>query len=119
LQKAQILAAKAEKEKPRKRPKRYSGKSERTQRRHRKRQEDLAKQGQRSVFDFMAHVKNNAKKKARLEQLVTRTLECEEVPDSEESAPGSEDLDSESDAEAMPVVPERVGQVRRKEILMD
>jgi hypothetical protein len=58
LQKAQYLAAEAERQKkPQKRPKTYNGNSKRTRRRHKKQQKDLAKQGYLPVFDFIAHIK--------------------------------------------------------------
>lgn len=104
LQKAQKLAAKAEKNKSQKRPKRYEGKSKRTLKRRKKCGEDLAKKGFLSVFEFMAVVKEKAQKKAHMEQLVARTMESEQV--SEESAP--EELDTED------LVSKCVGQVRRR-----
>ena len=100
LQKAQELAAEAERKKTGKRPRHYDGKSKRTLKRHKKKQEALAAQGYLSVFDFMAHVEEKAKKKKRLEQLVTRALESKQV--SKESAP----LDTEA------LVSKHVGQVR-------
>jgi hypothetical protein len=108
LQKAQQLAAEAERMKPRKRPRRYEGKSKRTLKRHKKCREDLAKQGYLSVFDFMAHVKESAEKRAHLEQLVSRASESKQV--SEESA--SEELDT------ITLVSKHVGQVRRRDLLM-
>jgi hypothetical protein len=58
LQNAQKIAAKAEREKkPPKRPKTYDGRSKKTQQRHKKQREDLAKQGYLSVFDFIARTK--------------------------------------------------------------
>lgn len=110
LQKAQRAATEAQKEKPRKRPKRYDGKSKRTLKRHKNFREDLAKKGFLSVFDFMAHMKETAQKKVCLEQLVPRELESEQVSDSEESAP--EELDTEA------LVSEHTDQVRRKDLLM-
>lgn len=110
LQKAQSVAAEAEREKPRKRPRRYEGKSKRTLKRREKCREELAKQGYLSVFDFMAHVKETAEKKAHLEHLVAMTLESEQVSDSEES--GLEELDTEA------LVSKHVDQVRRRDLLM-
>jgi hypothetical protein len=104
LQEAQRLAAKAEKDKPRKRPKIYYGNSKRTLKRQKNYQEDLAKQGQLSLFGYMAHMENKVKERAHLERLVARTLESEQVSD------------LESEAEAL--VSERVNQVRRRELLM-
>jgi hypothetical protein len=116
LLKAQELAANAEREKPRKRPKRYDGKSKRTLRRRKKLQEDLRKKGYPSLFDFMARAEDKAKKKARLERLVTMAserpeqLEVSESEESEGSAP--EELDTGA------LVSEHTGQVRRKQLLM-
>ena len=93
LQKAQRIVAKAEKEKPPKRPKRYEGKSKRTLKWCKKCQEDLAKQGYLFVFEFMDHVRENAKKRAHTEQLAARALECKQeseesmLEESEESTP--------------------------------
>jgi hypothetical protein len=95
LQKAQSLAAKAEIEKPRKRPKRYKGNSERTLKRRKKEQEEFKRQGYGDLSMFGFHV---APKKAR---------EREQAP--EESAP--EDSDTSS-------VSECVGQVRHREVLI-
>jgi hypothetical protein len=108
LQRAQGLAAKAEKEKPRKRPRQYNGKSKRTLRRHRKQQKDLAKQGYLPLFDYTAHMKEKA---AHQEQLIAGALEGEQV--SEESAP-------ESDTEALVFkrVAKCVAQVRCRDFLM-
>lgn len=91
MKNAQRLAAQAEKENPRKRPKRYDGKSKRTLKRCKKCQEDLAKQGYLPVFEFMAHMKEMAKKKAHVEQLVASATEHGQ--ESEESTP--EELDTE------------------------
>lgn len=61
LQNAQIIAAKAEREwKPEKHPNKFEGKSKRTQRQHKKHQEDLMKQGYLLVFDFITHTKEKA-----------------------------------------------------------
>jgi hypothetical protein len=100
LQKAQILATKAEKDKPRKRPRRYSGKSQRTLKRQKDRREALAKQGQLSLFGYMSYMKNKAMEKKPLEQPMTRTSEGEQISESE----------SDSDVEVL--VSERVDQVR-------
>jgi hypothetical protein len=110
LQKAQRATAEAEREMPRKRPRRYDGKSKRTLKRHKQFQEDLAKKGYFSVFDFMAHVKEKAKKKEHLEQLMARELERIQVSDSEESAP--EELDPET------LVSKCVDQVRHRDLLV-
>ncbi len=112
LLKAQGLAAKAEREKPRKCPKRYDGKSKRTLRRCKQLQEDLRKKGYPLLFDFIAYVENKAKKKAHLEWLVTMAserheqLEVSESEESEGSAP--EELDTGA------LVSEHTGQVRCK-----
>jgi hypothetical protein len=108
LQEAQKLAAKAEREKPQMRPKRYTGKSKRTLKRCRKCREDLAEQGYFSVFEFMEHVKEKAKEKKHIEQLVERAAEHEQ--ELEESAP--EELDTEC------LVFKCVGQVRHRKLLM-
>jgi hypothetical protein len=111
LQKAQELAAEAEKKKPRKHPKRYNGKSKKTLKRRKKIKENLAKQGYLSVFEFMTHVEETVKKRECIKQLVARAAEGEQ--ESEESAPESaSELDTED------LVSKRVGQVRRKELLM-
>jgi hypothetical protein len=93
LQKAQSLAAKQEHVNPRKCPKRYNGKSERSLKRHKKRQEDLAKQGYLLVFEFLAHVTDKTKERA---------LESEQDTEDSESI----------------LTSEHVGQVRCKEALM-
>ncbi len=60
-------------------------------------------------------MKNKAEKDVRMELLVVRTLEI--VPESEESAAESEEsLSEEVDAAALGS--KRVGQVRRREVLM-
>ena len=110
LQKAQSLAAKAEREKSRKRPRRYTGKSKRTLKQHKKCQEDLAKQGYLPVFEFMAHVEAVSKKKKHIEMVVTRAVESEPV--SEESAPESSKSDTED------LMSKRVGQVCHKKLLI-
>ena len=103
LQEAQRLAAAAEREKPWKHPKWYQGNSKRTQKRHKKYQEDLAKQGYFSVFKFLALVKERAQKKA---------LKQGQASESEESAP--EELGTEISI----VRSKHVGQVHRKEVLI-
>lgn len=100
LQKAQRLAADAEREttKSRKRPRKYDGKSKRTLKRREKEQERLEKEGQLSVFGFMARMKERADQRAHMEQLVTSTLKSRQEEDvSEESAVevGTSDTDSE------------------------
>jgi hypothetical protein len=112
----------AEKDKSRKRPKKYNGKSSRTLLRHKKRREDLASKGFLPVFEFMAHVNDKAKKKARLEELVRLTLEASE---SEESGP---EVGHEQDSKSEKSVPDllitaaleskRACQVRHRELLM-
>ena len=108
LQKAQELAAKAERENPRKRPRKYTGKSKRTLKRRKTFQEDLAKKGFLSVFDFIAHMEEKAKKKKDSEQLIARASESEQVL--EGSAP--EELDTEA------LVSKCAGQVRHRNVLM-
>ena len=118
LQKAQSLAAEAEKKNPRKRPKRYTGKSEKTLKRRKKHREDLAKKGYLSVFEFIAHVKESAKKKEHMKQLVASATKCGHV--SEESEPeelDTEELDTE-DLDTEDLVIKRVGLVRRRNLLM-
>jgi hypothetical protein len=114
LLKAQRTAAKAEKEKPRKRPRQYDGKSKRTLKRHKKYREDLAKQGYLSVFEFVEHVNQRDKKRAHIEQLAAKAIECEQESESEESVP--QELDTKESSEDL--VFECVGQVRCKEVLM-
>ena len=104
LQKAQEVAAEAEKKNPRKRPRKYTGKSDKTLRRHKKRREDLAKQGFLPVFDFIARMKE----RKQLGGAIAGTSESEQA--SQESAP--EVLDTEA------LVSKRVGQVRRRSVLM-
>ena len=60
------------------------------------------------MFEFMAHVEDKAKKRACIEQLVTRAVESEQV--SEDSAP--EELDTKD------LVSKCVGQVRRQALLI-
>lgn len=56
-----FIAAKAEREwKPEKHPNKFEGKSKRTQRQHKKHQEDLMKQGYLLVFDFITHTEEKA-----------------------------------------------------------
>jgi hypothetical protein len=113
LQQAQRIAAEAEKKKSQKRRRKYDGKSEKTQKRHKKCREVLAKQGYLSVFEFIAHMKELAKKKEDLEQLTAATLE--DAEESEESEP--EELDTkESDTDTL--VSKHVSQVRRRDLLM-
>ena len=92
----------AERERPRKRSRRYTGTSDRTLRRRRTHREDLAKQGYLSVFEFMAHVEKTTNKRPHTERLTAR-------PDESESAP------EESDTED--VVFKGMGQVRVMEPL--
>ncbi len=108
LQKAQALAAEAERKKPHKHLKRYDGKSTRTLKQQKNFREDLAKQGYLPVFEFMAHMEETAKKRAHMEQLVTRAVENEQVL--EESAP--EELDTED------LVSKRTRQVHHQGSLM-
>ncbi len=94
LQEAQRAAAKAEKENPRKRPKRYDSTSKRTLKQRKQFQEDQDKKGFHTLFEFMAHMEK-AKKKADMEKLVASVSAIEiEESESEESAPepGTEDL---------------------------
>jgi len=72
LQKAQRAAAQAEKDNPRKRPKRYDGTSKRTLKRRKQFREDQEKKGFLTLFEFMARMEEKAKKKADMEQLVAR-----------------------------------------------
>jgi hypothetical protein len=114
LKKAQGLAALAqgEKEKTRKRLRRYSGRSKKTLKRHKKQKEDLQKKGFHSVFEYIALKKDEAEKKARMEQLALGAIEIEET--AEESEPeelGTEELGTEDS------VSERVGQVRHWKFL--
>jgi hypothetical protein len=106
LQKAQRAAAEAFRDQKRLRT--YDGKSKRTLKRRKKFQDDLAKKGYLSVFDFMAHVKETNKRKTDSRQLVARASESEQV--SEESEP--EELDTEA------LVSEHVEQVRHRDLLM-
>jgi hypothetical protein len=108
LQNAQKIAAKAEREqKPQKRPQKFDGKSERTRRRHKKRREDLAKQGFLSMFDFIAHSKEKACRKAQMEQLVAKTLESKRA----KTVLEEESSESESDTEEL--MPEHMSQGRQ------
>ena len=79
MQKAQKIAAQVEREKPRKCPRTYDGKSKRTLKQHKKHREDLAKQGFLSVFHFIAFTKEQAKQRAINEQPVERATESEHV----------------------------------------
>jgi hypothetical protein len=108
LQKAQGLAALAqgEKEKTRKRPRRYSGRSKKTLKQHKKQKEDLQKKGFHSMFEYIALKKDEAEKKARMEQLALGAIEIEESEESEPEELGTEDS-----------VSERVGQVCRWKFL--
>ena len=60
------------------------------------------------MFEFIAHVKESAKKKEHMKQLVASATKCGHV--SEESEP--EELDTED------LVIKRVGPVRRRNLLM-
>ena len=112
----------AEKDKSRKRPRKYNGKSSRTLLRHKKHQEDLACKGFLSVSEFMAHVDDQAKKKARIEELIRLTLKASE---SEESGP---EVGHEQDSRSEKSVPDLlittaleskcVCQVHHRELLM-
>jgi hypothetical protein len=106
LQKAQRAAAEASRDQ--KRPRTYDGKSKRTLKQCKKFQDDLAKKGYLSVFNFMAHVKETNKRKTDSRQLVARASESEQV--SKESEP--EELDTEA------LVSECMEQVRRRDLLM-
>ncbi len=108
LQKAQKLAAEAERKKHPKHPKQYDGKSTRTLKRQKKCWEDLAKQGYLLVFEFMAHVEEKVKKSAHMKQLVTRAVESEQVLDKS----ASEELDTKD------LVSKHVGQVCCQELLI-
>jgi hypothetical protein len=79
MQKAQKIAAQVEREKSRKRPRTYDGKSKRTLKRHKKHREDLAKQGFLPVFHFIALTKEQAEQRAINEQPVERATESEQV----------------------------------------
>ena len=101
MQEAQRIAAKAEKENPRKRPRRYTGKSKRTLKRHKKRGDDLREQGYFGVFEFLAiKEKANAEKRAR------------------ESEQASDETASKDPNADIILVSECVDLVCRKEVLM-
>jgi hypothetical protein len=106
LQKAQYLAAQAEREKPRKRLKQYDGKSKRTLKRHKQCKADLAKQGYVSVFEFLAHKTQRDKERA-LGMVAEREQASESIPE-----------DSELDTEESSLVFKCMGQVHCKEVLM-
>ena len=111
LQEAQRAAAKAEKENPRKRPKRYDSTSKRTLKQRKQFREDQDKKGFHTLFEFMARMEEKVKKKADMEKLVASVSAIEiEKSESEESAPepGTEDL-----------VSKRVVQVRRRKSVRD
>ena len=108
LQKAQRIAAEAGKSQ--KRPKKYNGKSERTLKRHKRYQEELAKQGYLPVFEFIACSKEKARKREHMEQLVARARVTEIEQESKESA--SEEVDTKD------LMSECAGQVRHRNLLM-
>jgi hypothetical protein len=102
LQKAQRVAANAEREKLNKCPKTYKGMSKRTLKQCKKCREDLAKKGYLSVFDFMAHMKGKAKKRAHMAQLMERAAECGKQASEESMAESDQALENsaaENDSE--------------------
>ena len=83
LKEAQRVAVKAEREKSRKRPKTYDGKSKRTLKRHKKHREDLARQGYLPVFDFIARMKEMSNQRTWMEQMAATALESEDSEEAE------------------------------------
>ena len=97
IQKAQKIAAQVEREKPQKCPKTYNGRSKRTLKQHKKRWEDLAKQGFLSAFDFITFTKEKAEWRANNKQPVERATESEQVSEmTQTSADKPEDTWSDS-----------------------
>ena len=97
LQNAQKAASLMMKEKDRKCRKPYNGRSKTTQKQRRKQKKDLAKQGYLSVLEFIAHMKEKAKK-WQTEKPVTEEAETgiEQCPQElEESALDAEDSSGE------------------------
>ena len=74
---------KAEREKSRKCPKTYDGKSKRTLKRHKKHREDLARQGYLPVFDFIARMKEMSNQRTWMEQMAATALESEDSEEAE------------------------------------
>ena len=122
LQNAQRLAVEAKKDKSQKCQRKYNGKLSRTLLQRKKHQEDLAHKGFLSVSEFMAHVDDQAKKKACLGELVRLTLEASK---SEESGP---EVGHKQDSKSEKSVPDLlitaaleskcVCQVHHRELLM-
>jgi hypothetical protein len=106
LQKAQYLAAQAEREKPQKCPKQYDGKSKRTLKRHKQCKADLAKLGYVSVFEFLAQ-KTQRDKERTLRMVAESERASESTPE-----------DLELDTEGSSLVIKCMGQVHCKEALM-
>ena len=117
LKEAQRVVAQAENKRPQMHPKRYNGKSKRTLEQHKNYWNKLAQQGFLSVFEFMAHTKETARKKAHLDELTAKAIEV--GPESEESGPELEKSGSELE-ESMPVelILEHMSQVHHSEVLI-
>jgi hypothetical protein len=107
LQQAQRIAAEAEKKKSQK-CQRNDDKSKWTLKQHKKCQENLAKQGYLSVFEFIAYMEELAKKKEHLEQLTARTLEHDQELEESET----EEVDTNT------LVSKHVSQVCCRDLLM-